>query len=59
MVINCLLTVKNYVLLYIVLVCVAMFAAECIIQRTDSCIDTHTEQILKAAFFYDESTNRT
>jgi hypothetical protein len=59
MVINCLLTVKNYVLLYTVLVCVAIFAAECIVQCTEGCIDTHTEQILKAGFFSDASTNRT
>jgi len=31
MVINCLLIVKKYVLLYVVLVCVAIFAAECIV----------------------------
>jgi len=52
MVINYLLTVKKkYVLLYIVLVCVAKFAAECILQYTERCIDTRTEQILKAGFF--------
>jgi hypothetical protein len=44
---------KKYVLLYIVLVCVAIFAAECILQCTESCIDTRTEQILRAGFFCD------
>lgn len=54
MAINYLLTVKKkYVLLYIVLVCVAIFAAECILQCTESCIDTRTEQILRAGFFCD------
>jgi prolipoprotein diacylglyceryltransferase len=48
---NCLLTVKNYILLYIVLVCLAIFAAEYIIQCTESCIDTHTKQILIAGVF--------
>ena len=49
---------KIYFALYSVSVCVAIFAAECILQCTERCIDTHTEQIIKAGFFSDESTNR-
>lgn len=44
---------KKKVLLYIVLVCVAIFAVECNLQCTESCIETRTEQILKAGFFCD------